>query len=130
MIYSFPDFIKQWLEKADHDLISAKVLIEHDPLILDNACFHCQQAVEKYLKAYLIYKEQETAKTHNIKYLIEQCNRFDTDFKKIDVKDIEIFAVKARYPDDSISPTLEEAKEYLQIASDVKALVLRKIQLK
>ena len=129
MIYSFSDFIRQWLEKADHDLLAAKALIEYEPMILDNACFHCQQAVEKYLKAFLIYKEQETSKTHDVKFLIDQCNKLDTDFKNIDVKDIEVFAVRARYPDDSIIPTIEETKEYFQIATEIKKLVLTKIKL-
>jgi hypothetical protein len=40
----------QWIEKAEHDLIAAKLIVDHQPLILDIACFHCQQAVEKYLK--------------------------------------------------------------------------------
>lgn len=42
--------LSQWIEKAEHDLIAAKLIIEHNPLILDIVCFHSQQAVEKYLK--------------------------------------------------------------------------------
>lgn len=129
MIYSFHDFIRQWLEKADHDLIAAKVLLEYNPMVLDNACFHCQQAVEKHLKAFLIYKEQEISKTHNIQFLINLCHKLDADFTNIDVKDIEVFAVRVRYPGDYIMPTIEEAKEYYQIALDIKALVLNKIKL-
>jgi HEPN domain-containing protein len=47
-------YIKTWIEKAEHDLMSAQRLLEIEPMILDNACFHCQQAVEKCLKAFLI----------------------------------------------------------------------------
>jgi len=128
MTYSFPEFIKQWLEKAGHDLIAAQVLIDHNPLILDNACFHCQQAAEKYLKAFLIHKKQETSKTHDVKFLLDQCSELDKDFKNVDVKNITIFAVKARYPDDSAAPSLEETKEYYQIATEIKELVLKKIK--
>lgn len=129
MIYSFPDFIKQWLTKAEHDLLNAGLVIEHEPSILDTACFHCQQAAEKYLKAFLIYKEQESSKTHDVKFLLDECCKFDTDFKNIDVKNISIFAVRARYPDDSISPTLQETKEYFDIASKIQKLVQKKIKL-
>jgi HEPN domain-containing protein len=47
-------FITSWLIKAENDLASAQRLIEIQPSILDTACFHCQQAVEKNLKAFLI----------------------------------------------------------------------------
>ena len=33
--------LDEWTEKAEHDLIAAKLVIEHQPLILDIACFHC-----------------------------------------------------------------------------------------
>ena len=46
-------YIESWLNKAEHDLLSAQRLLEIEPMILDNACFHCQQAIEKCLKAFL-----------------------------------------------------------------------------
>jgi HEPN domain-containing protein len=42
------------------------MIIELNPIILDIACFHCQQAVEKYLKSFLLYRGQELIKTHNL----------------------------------------------------------------
>lgn len=47
---------KDWLEKAEHDLEDAKKLLQNGGYT-DTICFHAQQAVEKYLKAYLIYKK-------------------------------------------------------------------------
>ena len=40
-------YIGSWLDKAENDLMSAQRLLEIEPIILDNACFHCQQATEK-----------------------------------------------------------------------------------
>jgi hypothetical protein len=48
--------VKEWLQKAKQDLLAAKVLLEHVPPVLEPACFHCQQAVEKILKAFLVWK--------------------------------------------------------------------------
>jgi HEPN domain-containing protein len=42
-----PDEVKEWLQNAKDDLLSAQILIEHEPPVLEPACFHCQQAVEK-----------------------------------------------------------------------------------
>jgi HEPN domain-containing protein len=121
------DFIKQWFEKADHDIIAAHRLIEITPVILDNACFHCQQAAEKYLKAYLLYKRHRIKKIHFVSQLQVSCAEFDKEFAIIDLKNLDLFAVDARYPDDSIVPTLDEAKEYLRIAEDIKELVRKKV---
>jgi len=44
------DDIKEWIEKADHDLGSAKIIFLHLPDYFDTVAFHCQQSVEKYLK--------------------------------------------------------------------------------
>jgi HEPN domain-containing protein len=49
--------VKDWIEKADHDLGSAKLIYLHIPKYFDTIAFHCQQATEKYLKAILVFKE-------------------------------------------------------------------------
>ena len=87
------DYIKKWLSKAEDDLNAARRLIEIEPYILDPACFHCQQAVEKYLKAYLVCKEVDFEKIHDIDYLLRECIKCDEDFKNFDAKNINDFAV-------------------------------------
>jgi HEPN domain-containing protein len=123
------DYIRQWLEKADHDLIAATLLIEQRPLILDIVCFHCQQCVEKYLKAFLISHGWDLIKTHNVNFLLEECGIKDGDFKSIVLKNLNLFTSDIRYPDNFLDPSLSEANEYLAIAENVKILVLKKINL-
>ena len=48
-----------WLAKAQTDLRAAQVDIAASPPILSDALFHCQQAVEKALKALLAANEQQ-----------------------------------------------------------------------
>jgi len=123
------NILLKWFEKADHDIINATLVVSYEPKVLDTACFHCQQAVEKYLKAYLIYQGKENRKTHSLDLLLKHCKEYDYDFENIDFKNLEDFAVDTRYPDDALVPSLEEAKEYLQMAEDVKKLVMSKIDL-
>ncbi|MCD6013293.1 MAG: DNA-binding protein [Flavipsychrobacter sp.] len=122
--------LEQWLQKAEHDLIAAKLIIDIQPLILDIACFHCQQAVEKYLKAYLVFKKQDFPKTHNLDLLLKNCIDFDAAFEGIDLLNLEDFAVRGRYPHDFIMPTFDETSSFYQIAVDVKLLVHEHIGLK
>jgi HEPN domain-containing protein len=49
-----PVLFQEWIKKAQNDLESAKILYrEKGPT--DSLCFHCQQAVEKHLKAFLVF---------------------------------------------------------------------------
>ncbi len=50
------DEIRQWIIKGDHDLGTAKITYLNIPEYLDTITFHCQQAVEKHLKAYLVFQ--------------------------------------------------------------------------
>ncbi len=123
------EYIQKWLTKAEHDLLNVQTVIEHNPLILDTACFHCQQAVEKYLKAYLIYKNVVVEKTHNLHFLLELCSQHDKAFLNFDTQNLNDFGVEVRYPDNFIDPSMEETKEYLQLVLDIKKIVLQKIKL-
>jgi len=51
------EYVRAWLSKAASDLKNARMILSaKDPSPpLDTVCFHCQQASEKYLKAYLIH---------------------------------------------------------------------------
>jgi HEPN domain-containing protein len=44
---------REWLVKAALDLRGAQIDLEAMPPLLEDALFHCQQAVEKSLKAFL-----------------------------------------------------------------------------
>jgi len=120
-------YVESWLDKAEHDLMSAQRLIEIEPVILDNACFHCQQAMEKCLKAYLIYNGFDVQKTHDIIDLLVDCAKYDSIFAAIDPLDINAYAVRGRYPDTNLMPTKEEAEGYYQLALQIKSLVSERI---
>jgi hypothetical protein len=66
-----------------------------------------------------LYRGQELIKTHNLDILLKKCSVIDVDFSKFDVKNLDDYAVRARYPE-YIAPELSEAQDYYQIASSVK----------
>lgn len=45
---------KDWFEKANSDMESSEILLSTGKL--DTASFHIQQAIEKYLKGFLLEK--------------------------------------------------------------------------
>lgn len=68
------ELVKGWLLKADHDLEMAVLALEHKPGLVDAICFHCQQAVEKHLKALLVSWDIEFEKSHSLGYLLDLLN--------------------------------------------------------
>ncbi len=123
------EFVIQWMKKADEDLLVVKKLTEFEMVALSSVCFHCQQAVEKYLKAYLISNGKEIKKTHNIEFLLSECEDFDSEFAEIDPKNVSDFGVEIRYPGDLYSPSEKETNEYIEIAHHVKKIVIEKIKI-
>ena len=75
--------VKEWLQIADEDLYSAKILNEAVRKPVEIICYHCAQAVEKYLKGFLIYHDVIPQKTHNLKLLNNLCAEFDDTFNDI-----------------------------------------------
>ena len=124
------EYIANWIKKATHDIITAQTILEHQPLILGVVCFHCQQAIEKYLKVFLIANNVDVVKTHNLNYLQLLCLEIDTDFEEFDFKALTEYAVNARYPDDFLSPELEETMDYLNLALTIERLIKQKINFK
>ncbi len=78
------DLVEGWFAKAASDLRSAEILLSADADIpADAVCFHCQQAVEKYLKGFLVSRDMEYPLSHNLKALVEQAVLLDETFNEL-----------------------------------------------
>ncbi|MCP4652042.1 MAG: HEPN domain-containing protein [Candidatus Omnitrophica bacterium] len=123
------EYLKRWVDKADNDLKVAEHenAIEEKQRVTEAICFHCQQAIEKYLKAYLVFKAVDFGKTHNLEYLIELCAKENKEFLNLSVGNLSFFAVEVRYPDDFYIPTSKEAIASIEMAKQIRDFVLPKI---
>lgn len=124
------DYIKNWITKALSDFKIAEHEFNQpdDEMVTDAMCFHCQQAVEKLLKAYLASRNVDFGKTHNLEFLLELCCKQDPDFKNLNVGNLSFYAVEVRYPDEFYMPSVAEAKECFNIASKAKDFLLKKLE--
>jgi HEPN domain-containing protein len=75
--------VMEWLQLADEDLYSAKLLNEANRKPYEIICYHCAQAAEKYLKGYLAFQDIIPKKTHDLIFLNNLCIEKDTEFKNI-----------------------------------------------
>lgn len=125
------DEIAQWISKGDHDLGTAKITYLHIPEYLDTVTFHCQQAVEKYLKAYLIFNSTAFKFTHDLIYLLELITQKDSDFESYydTVSELQGYAVEIRYPNETIYLSNEKVEKAMIVAKDVRDFVTRKMNI-
>ncbi|MFN3763360.1 MAG: HEPN domain-containing protein [Anaerolineae bacterium] len=69
--------LRNWIRKAESDFkVACDELATEEPAT-DAVCFHLQQCVEKYLKAYLLSQGAEIPKTHNLALLLARCKGYD-----------------------------------------------------
>jgi len=92
----------EWINKAKKDLLVAQREMREEEPVYDAVCFHSQQAVEKYLKAFLQENEIYFEKTHDLEILGEKCKNILPEIEKIKEKLIKlsIYSVEVRYPGD------------------------------
>ena len=125
------DIVQVWLLKAGHDLATAKIVASQLPDFDDTVAFHCQQAIEKSFKGYLVYLDIEFKHVHDLGYLLNligiKDDSLDLYFEKVDM--ISRYAVQIRYPDQMIKLTEVQILEAIELADLLFGLIQRKILL-
>ena len=121
------DLVKGWLRKAESDLLNAKICTEAGQS-LDTACFHAQQAAEKYIKAYLTEHDIDFPFIHNLEKLVELCIQQDISFSEIKNLCLHLtpYAVELRY-DDEFWPSVETTREAFNAGQTIKAFILERL---
>ena len=120
----------EWIEKAEGDYITTqKLLPTTNPQLYDIICFHAQQCIEKYLRAWLQEANTPAPRTHNLEELLALIvpnmpawSRWQPDFKIITE-----YAVESRYPGDSA--TEEDTQHAMHICDQVRQVVRTQLNL-
>jgi HEPN domain-containing protein len=127
---------QRWVKEAETDLKMSELSFEKK--IYNMTCFHCEQAVQKILKAFLYFKGERFINIHSPKILAENCKKYDDEFSLWIEKCAEFdkYYISTRYPDAVPYPatpseiyTEKEAKEALNIAKQIYKFVKSKIRL-
>ena len=119
---------RAWLLKAFSDWDTARQIGGLPDGHLDAGIYHCQQAVEKTLKGFLVLHGKPFEKIHDLGKILEQTILVNTAFQEFaDAADtLTPYSVAYRYPDEQggLEPTREEFDEALQHAQAIYDFVL------
>lgn len=116
-----------WFLKANSDLADARrTTASEGPY--DTACFHAQQAVEKYLKGVLAWRGLEIPRTHDLEELQRLCIQLEPwpELANFDLTDLTAYAVELRY-DAEFWPPKPTAADAVTLAERVRACVLARM---
>ncbi|BFI73729.1 hypothetical protein YN1_7160 [Nanoarchaeota archaeon] len=128
------DSTKDFLELAKEDIENMYIMFNNRKYGM--TCYFSQQAIEKYLKAFLSEKgifDPKKHKTHNLMILLKECIKVDNDFKELEkypLDKISVYAIELRYNISFLKGTNEEdAKEAIEIAEKVREFILKKLNI-
>ncbi len=117
-----------WLLKAHSDLHTAIQIGGLPDGHLDAGIYHCQQAAEKALKGFLVFRETAFEKVHDLEKIIEQAVALEPSFAqlKIAAESLTPYAFAYRYPNETafLEPSREEFDEAVKQAQAVYDFVL------
>jgi len=107
-----PPSVRDWLARADDDLLAIDTLLTGATIPWSAVCFHAQQAAEKYLKVLLIQRRRRPPRTHDLAEVVSAargagCSLPDLD---ADCDALRVWAVGARYPENVPIPTRAEGQ--------------------
>jgi HEPN domain-containing protein len=106
--------VEGWLTAARLDRNAALACLDFEPALALPAAFHCQQAAEKLLKAFLMLAVRPFRKTHDMAELIDAVAPLFPDIGEIvsGMEDWTAWATAARYPEPSGVREPEPAVEH------------------
>ena len=123
------ELVRQWKEKAQNDWTAVEILLDSEQCPAETVCFHCQQFVEKLLKALLTRYGIEAPKTHDLRRLIQLAEPFAPELSALsDPSDkLTIHGVETRYPGDWYPVSPAEMTEVVQLSRKFSAILLPKL---
>lgn len=121
--------VEEWLRKAHEDELSSASLLKHRDGAASGVCFLSHQMAEKYLKAYLVAKQNGFPKIHPLDKLVELCAELDPSFLTLGATAAQLdpYYTPARYPADMPEFGWSDGARAFSLASDIKRFVLERL---
>jgi HEPN domain-containing protein len=122
---------REWIEKAEEDFAAAERLAPvRKPPIWNVLCFHCQQCIEKYLKACLQEKGRDIPKTHNLALLLDLLLPEEPLWEALrhSLNLLNGFAVEFRYPGESA--TSQDARNAMVLCKKLRTTFRESLMLR
>ncbi|MBI2858544.1 MAG: HEPN domain-containing protein [Chloroflexi bacterium] len=121
-----PEYVQEWFDKGSHDLTAAELVFKAGGPA-DTVAVLLQQAVEKYIKGFLISRGWRLKRTHDLGKLLEAATEHDPGFKgfvKLGNRLTELYiaerypSVPSLYPSNEIASLMDETKKLVDLIKE------------
>ena len=124
------ELVRQWFAKAELDYRAAERPVKDPEPLREISAFHCQQAADKHLKAFLVSHQIEFPRTHDPEELLELLAPVRPDvvamLEGIDV--LSPFGVKIRYPGDFPELLPGQEQTAFDLANRTREAIMAQLQ--
>jgi len=119
------DLVREWALKARHDLEAAHAVTDRPEPLFDIGSYHCQQAAEKAVKAYLALRDEPFPKTHDLVSLIDRASVHANEMSdwRESLGPLTRYATNARYPGLGVKADRSQYEQAERAASGFLAYV-------
>jgi HEPN domain-containing protein len=123
---------REWTAKGDNDLKNAVHTLKlGKDCPTDTVCFHAQQCVEKYLKAFLVVLGRQFPRTHDIESLILLMPKdIRIGLTVEEQRRLTEYATVLRYPGPYEAISLSEAKQAVKLAQHIRRRIHKLLEKK
>lgn len=128
MSMGFADLIKL----SEYDFLSCKAMEEHfpDEFAVRAALYHLQQAVERLLKATILFNGEHPEFTHDIDKLAEHCKTFGNNYSEdldLIADSLTMWESKSRY-DPYISFSAKKYEMAKKVYGEIRTSLMQQIE--
>ncbi|MEW6163026.1 MAG: HEPN domain-containing protein [Nitrospirota bacterium] len=116
-----------WIKKAKKDLERVQKRFEDSDL--EDAAFHLQQAIEKYLKSYLLSKGWKLKRIHDLEDLLDEAIKHNSGFERFrkTCQKVTGYYLIDRYPFVTKAPSLKEIQTALREGKKIARFILKEM---
>ncbi len=121
---------RDWVQRAGEDIVAAHLLMADDRCY-NAAAFHCQQGIEKALKAYILVCTGNLVDGHNLSWLCKQAMRHDERFRDWldESAALNRCYIETRYPTDIPTELGErETRRFYLMAFDMFVFICQQVE--
>lgn len=118
-----------WLDRAGEDIQCARLLLRNDNCY-NGAAFHCQQTIEKALKAYILIKSDVLVDGHNLSWLCKRAMKYDKGFAEWldESASLNKCYIETRYPADiPLDLEFEQVQRYYRMAKEMYLFICKEM---
>jgi HEPN domain-containing protein len=127
--------VNDWITLAEKDVKAASVIINEEYLT-NIVAFHCQQAIEKYFKAYILECDRPLLKIHDLPKLYGMIK----DIKDLEIDEDLLSIINETYIEDRYPgelgllpygmPSNEQAHDFLEFTKNIEEKIKNELNKK